>query len=90
MKHEGSRQVGGYRSSSDPPSKATLARKHPQAKRRPRPTRAPRPVRSVNPNAEFHRVLGQLRHALWNQDNERIPQLERRIDHIVREWEADN
>lgn len=78
MKHEGSRQVGGYRSSSDPPAKATSLRKHPRpAKRQP----------ERDPNTEFHRVLAQLRNALWNDDHERITQLERRIDHIVSEWE---
>lgn len=91
MKHEGSRQVGGYHSSADPPPVPTTLRKYPQTtRRRPNPKREPRPVRPPNPNAEFHRVLGQLRQALWNDDLERVPQLEQRIDNIVREWEANN
>lgn len=72
MEHQGSRQVGGYRSSSDKPFRARSSH-----------TRGPR-----NYSSDFYAAINELRSALWADDIERITRLERRIDHIVSEWDA--
>jgi hypothetical protein len=86
MKHEGSRQVGGFRSIPAPGAPARLVSK---AKARKAKHRGPkRQPETRSHNAVFHAELRCLRSALWNNDNpQRIAHLERRIDLIVNEWE---
>lgn len=83
MKHEGSRQVGGYRSGDIPVQSEKVAGPRTHAKK----PRARRNRKPTNHNRRFHEALAELRRALWNDDTQSIPHLERRIDNIVNEWE---